>query len=84
MIKNHLNWFYSGVFFDIESGLHRRGRSGLDKMLKKTAKGKIDYIISDMLMNEKYKGDTMLQKTFTEDFMTSKKAKILGRETDIM
>jgi len=29
--------------------------------------------IQRMLTNEKYKGETMLQKTFTEDFMTGKK-----------
>lgn len=32
-----------------------------------------------MLSNEKYKGDTMLQKTFTEDFMTGKKSKNIGQ-----
>lgn len=30
-------------------------------------------------MNEKYKGDTMLQKTFTEDLMTGKKSKNIGK-----
>jgi len=30
--------------------------------------------------NEKYKGDTMLQKTFTEDFMTGKKSKNIGQQ----
>jgi hypothetical protein len=29
--------------------------------------------------NEKYMGDTMLQKTFTEDFMTSMKVKNVGQ-----
>jgi len=32
-----------------------------------------------MLKNEKYKGDTMLQKTFTDDFMTGKKSKNTGQ-----
>ena len=32
-----------------------------------------------MLKNEKYKGDTMLQKTVTEDFMTGKKIKNTGQ-----
>ena len=41
--------------------------------------------IQRMLANEKYKGDTMLQKTFTEDFMTGKKGKkILDSETGTM
>lgn len=35
--------------------------------------------IRDMLKNEKYKGDTMLQKTFTEDFLTGKKRKNSGQ-----
>ncbi|MFZ5944218.1 MAG: recombinase family protein [Bacillota bacterium] len=46
MIRNHPNWISAGVFFDIESGLRRSGRGGLDKMLRKAAEGKIDYIIT--------------------------------------
>lgn len=34
------------MFFDVEIGLRRRGRTGLNKMLKKAAKGKINYIIT--------------------------------------
>lgn len=38
---------FAGVFYDAgKSGLRRSGRTGLDKMLKKAAKGKIDYIIT--------------------------------------
>lgn len=46
MIKSHPNWIYAGVFYDIESGLRRSGRKSLDKLLRKAAKGKIDYIIT--------------------------------------
>ena len=46
MIRNHPDWIFAGVFFDVETGVHRNGRTGLDKMLKKAAKGKIDYIIT--------------------------------------
>ena len=46
MIRSHPDWIFAGVFFDIKSGLRRSGRTGLDKMLKKAAKGKIDYIIT--------------------------------------
>ena len=46
MIKGHPNWLFTGVFYDIESGLRRSGRKSLDKMLRKAAKGKIDYIIT--------------------------------------
>jgi site-specific DNA recombinase len=48
----------------------------------KTATGKDIWdtkTIQNMLKNEKYKGDTMLQKTFTEDFMTGKKSKNIGQ-----
>ncbi|WP_242947606.1 recombinase family protein [Desulfosporosinus lacus] len=46
MIKSHPNWLFAGVFYDIESGLRRSGRKSLDKLLKKAATGKIDYIIT--------------------------------------
>lgn len=47
MITDHPNWIFAGVFYDAgKSGLRRKGRTGLDKMLKKAAKGKIDYIIT--------------------------------------
>jgi len=35
--------------------------------------------IQKMLQNEKYKGDTRLQKTYIEDFMTGKKVKNTGQ-----
>ena len=35
MIRSHSNWIFAGVFFDVESGLRRSGRTGLDKMLRK-------------------------------------------------
>ncbi len=35
--------------------------------------------IQNMLQNEKYKGDTKLQKTYTEDFMTGKKMRNTGQ-----
>jgi len=46
LIRSHPDWIFAGVFHDIESGLRRSGRTGLDKMLRKVAKGKIDYIIT--------------------------------------
>lgn len=36
-------------------------------------------IIQKMLNNEKYKGDTRLQKIYTEDFMIGKKVKNIGQ-----
>ncbi len=47
MISEHSDWIFAGIFYDAgKSGLRRKGRTGLDKMLKKAAKGKIDYIIT--------------------------------------
>lgn len=43
MIRSHPDWIYAGVFYDVESGMRRNGRTGLDKMLKKAENGKIDY-----------------------------------------
>lgn len=37
--------------------------------------------IQKMLKNEKYKGDSRLQKTVTEDFMTGRKVKNVGQRT---
>jgi len=45
MIQSRPDWIFAGVFYDIESGLRRSGRTELNKMLRKVAKGKIDYII---------------------------------------
>lgn len=46
MISENTDWIFAGVFFDVgKSGLRRKGRTGLDKMLKKASKGKIDYIL---------------------------------------
>jgi site-specific DNA recombinase len=43
MIKSNPDWLFAGVYYDIESGLRRSNRKSLDKLLKKAAKGKIDY-----------------------------------------
>lgn len=57
-------------------------KSFLESQGIKTATGKETWdakTIQRMLANEKYKGDTMLQKTFTEDFMSGKKSKNIGQ-----
>lgn len=57
-------------------------KSYLESQGIKTVTGKDDWnakTIREMLKNEKYKGDTMLQKTFIEDFMTGKKSKNIGQ-----
>lgn len=46
MISENPNWIFVGVFYDVgKSSLRRNGRKGLNKMLKKASKGKIDYIL---------------------------------------
>jgi len=49
MIKELPNWLFAGVFYHIESGLRRSGRKSLDKLLRKAAEGKIDYIITKLI-----------------------------------
>lgn len=59
-------------------------KSYLESQRIKTVTGKEHWdttTIQKMLRNEKYKGDTMLQKTFTEDFMTGKKSKNIGQRS---
>jgi len=59
----------------------------LESMDIKTVTGKEQWdttTIQKMLKNEKYKGDTLLQKTFTEDFMTGKKVKNTGQRTQYL
>lgn len=46
MIESHPNWIFVGVFHDIGSGLRRTGRVGLDDLLRKAKKGKVDYILA--------------------------------------
>lgn len=56
----------------------------LESMDIKTVTGKEQWdttTIQKMLKNEKYRGDTLLQKIFTEDFMVSKKVKNTGQRT---
>ena len=37
-------------------------------------------VIDDMLSNEKYAGDSIMQKTYVEDFLTKKKVKNRGKD----
>lgn len=46
MIKSCPNWIFAGVFYDIGSGLRRTGRVGLDALLRKSKRGKVDYIFT--------------------------------------
>lgn len=46
MIENKPEWRFAGLFYDIGSGLRRKEIIGLNEMLRKARKGKIDYIIT--------------------------------------
>lgn len=46
MIESCPDWIFVGVFYDIGSGLRRTGRGGLDALLRKAKRGKVDYIIT--------------------------------------
>lgn len=55
----------------------------LEKHQIKTATGKEVWataVIQKILKNEKYKGDSLLQKTYTEDFISGKKSKNVGQK----
>lgn len=46
MISENPDSIFAGVFYDVgKSGLRREGRTGLEKMLKKASRGKIDYVL---------------------------------------
>jgi site-specific DNA recombinase len=46
MIESCPDWIFVGVFYDIGSGLRRTGRVGLDALLRKAKRGKVDYILT--------------------------------------
>lgn len=46
-ILNHDDWQFAGVYYDFgKSGLRKKGRTGLVRMLKQADKGEIDYILT--------------------------------------
>lgn len=46
-ILNHPDWEFAGVFYDFgKSGLRKKGRTGLGKMLKQAEAGEVDYIFT--------------------------------------
>lgn len=46
LIQKNPEWDFSGEFYDYESGLRKEKRNGLNTMLKKAYRGKVDYIIT--------------------------------------
>ena len=66
----------------LEGGTLQQIKEYLEGHQIKTATGKEAWataVIQKILKNEKYKGDSLLQKTFTEDFMTGKKRRNDGQ-----
>ena len=52
MISENPDWIFAGVFYDVgESGLRIKGRTGLDKMLKKASRGKMGYILVNLFLD---------------------------------
>ena len=46
-ILNNPNWEFAGIFYDFgKSGLRKRGRTGLENMLKQAEAGEVDYILT--------------------------------------
>ena len=75
VVRNIFEWYLQGMSL---GQIKRR----LEENQIKTASGKSVWsksVIQEMLCNEKYMGDCMLQKYFTEDFLTGKKARNTGQ-----
>jgi len=66
----------------LEGGTLQQIKEYLEGHQIKTATGKEVWataVIQKILKNEKYRGDSMLQKTYTEDFITGRRSKNVGQ-----
>lgn len=75
VVRKIFNWYLEGMSL-------RQIKLRLENDGVKTASGGTvwyETVIQGMLCNEKYAGDCMLQKTFTEDFLTGKRVKNEGQ-----
>ena len=75
VVKNIFDWYLQGMSLG-------QIKCRLEENQIKTASEKSVWsksVIQEMLCNEKYMGDCMLQKYFTEDFRTGKKARNTGQ-----
>ena len=75
VVRNIFQWYLEGCSLrQIKLELERQG------ILTATGE-KVwhEKVIKGMLCNEKYAGDSMLQKTFTEDYLTGKRANNIGQ-----
>ena len=76
VVKNIFNWYLEGKSL-------RQIKLQLEKEGVKTASGGNvwhESVIQGMLCNEKYAGDTMLQKTYTKDYLAGKREKNIGQK----
>ena len=76
-VRDIFRWYLGGFSF-------RQIKQKLESQGVLTATGGIvwhEKVIRGMLINEKYCGDTMLQKTYTENFLTGKRVKNEGQKT---
>ena len=75
VVRDIYEWYLQGMSLgQIEKRLEEKKiktESGKDVWSKS--------VIQEMLCNEKYMGDCMLQKYFTEDYLSGKKAKNIGQ-----
>lgn len=71
VVRNIFDWYLQGM--SLGQIKHKLEEAGI-----KTASGSDTWyksVIQEMLCNEKYMGDSMLQKYFTEDYLSGKKSK---------
>ncbi|WP_425057935.1 hypothetical protein SCACP_25060 [Sporomusa carbonis] len=81
-IKSNQDWIFAGIYADDGvSGKSKEKRTRIAKDLERDGvpnwHGKPKWYegsIRKMLTNEKYKGDALLQKTYTVDFLSKKRA----------
>jgi site-specific DNA recombinase len=77
VVRNIFEWYLEGLSL-------RQIKNRLEAMRIKTATGNDvwhEKVILGMLSNEKYMGDSMLQKSYTQDYLTGKRKKNDGQRT---
>jgi site-specific DNA recombinase len=77
VVKNIFEWYLTGLTL-------RQIKNRLESLDIKTATGNDvwhEKVILGMLTNEKYMGDSMLQKSYTQDYLTGKRDKNDGQRT---
>lgn len=75
VVRNVFDWYLQGMSLG-------QIKQRLEENLIKTASGKSVWsksVIQGMLCNEKYMGDCMLQKYYTEDYLSGKRVKNTGQ-----